>query len=72
MGVIRGLSTGPLIAGNWAIGTFTILALGSWHICQKRFEDERKQITRVMENMPKRTVKDNSDQPVDPSTTSAL
>ncbi|KAF9525520.1 hypothetical protein CPB83DRAFT_859401 [Crepidotus variabilis] len=60
MGVIRGLSTGPMMAGNWAIATFIVISLGSWHICQQQFSNERKKIAQVFEaTMPKRTLKES-------------
>ena len=31
------------------------------HICQKRFADERKQVARVVESIPKRTLKQSND-----------
>ncbi|KAJ3513494.1 hypothetical protein NLJ89_g2916 [Agrocybe chaxingu] len=60
MGAIRGLSAGPMMAGHWAMATFTLVSLGSWHVCQKQFADERKKLARVIETMPKRTLKENS------------
>ncbi|KAF8799026.1 hypothetical protein BYT27DRAFT_7177377 [Phlegmacium glaucopus] len=61
VGVIRGITAGPMMAGHWAMATFTLVSLGSWHICQKRFADERRQVTQVIENIPKRTLKGSSD-----------
>ncbi|KAF8158059.1 hypothetical protein B0H34DRAFT_797477 [Crassisporium funariophilum] len=61
VGVIRGVSAGPMMAGNWAIAAFTLVSLGSWHVCQKQFADERRRLTQVIETMPKRTLKDGSD-----------
>ncbi|RDB17797.1 hypothetical protein Hypma_000954 [Hypsizygus marmoreus] len=57
IGVVRGMSAGALVAGNWAIATFMIVSLGSFHLCQKQMEDERKKVTRVIESMPRRVVK---------------
>ncbi|KAF8879091.1 hypothetical protein CPB84DRAFT_318580 [Gymnopilus junonius] len=30
MGVIRGMTAGPMMAGHWAMGTFALISLGSW------------------------------------------
>jgi len=60
VGVIRGITAGPMMAGHWAIATFTLVSLGSWHICQKRFADERRQVKQVIESMPKRTLKEST------------
>ncbi|KAF9468628.1 hypothetical protein BDZ94DRAFT_1128515, partial [Collybia nuda] len=57
IGVVRGMSTTPLAAGNWAMATFTIISLGSFHLCQKKMTDERKKVTKVLESMPRRVVK---------------
>ncbi|KIM46829.1 hypothetical protein M413DRAFT_440405 [Hebeloma cylindrosporum] len=67
MGVIRGMAAGPLMAGNWAVGTFALISLGSWHICQKQFADERRKLAQVIEAMPKRTIKENGAQPSSPA-----
>ncbi|KAF9483422.1 hypothetical protein BDN70DRAFT_873931 [Pholiota conissans] len=71
VGIIRGLSTNALRAGHWAMGTFLFLSASSWHVCQWRFEQERRQLTKMMETMRKRPVKDNSDQPPEASNTTA-
>ncbi|KDR82494.1 hypothetical protein GALMADRAFT_112175 [Galerina marginata CBS 339.88] len=63
MGVIRGMTAGPMMAGHWAIGTFVLISLGSWHICQKQYTDERRKITQVIESMPKRTLKEGDSRP---------
>ncbi|KIL59040.1 hypothetical protein M378DRAFT_15072 [Amanita muscaria Koide BX008] len=54
IGFVRGLSAGPLVAGHWAMATFTLVSIGSWHICQKRIADERKSIATVIESAPRR------------------
>ncbi|KIK08021.1 hypothetical protein K443DRAFT_85865, partial [Laccaria amethystina LaAM-08-1] len=53
VGVIRGVST----AGHWAIATFSIVSLGTWHLCQKQIADERKKVAKIIESMPQRSVK---------------
>jgi len=69
VGAIRGITAGPMMAGHWAIATFTLISLGSWHICQKRFAEERRQVAQVIENMPKRTLKDSHSVPTGPTNT---
>ncbi|PPQ85179.1 hypothetical protein CVT25_004186 [Psilocybe cyanescens] len=59
MGAIRGLAAGPMMAGHWAIGTFVLVSLGSWHICQNQYAEERRKISQVIESMPKRTLKES-------------
>ncbi|TFK33007.1 hypothetical protein BDQ12DRAFT_638024 [Crucibulum laeve] len=63
IGVIRGLSAGPLMAGNWAVATFTVISIGSWHICQNQFANERKKVATVIEAMPRRTAKQAEEKP---------
>ncbi|KAG9315750.1 hypothetical protein JVU11DRAFT_3399 [Chiua virens] len=57
VGVIRAMSTGPFVASNWAVGTFMVISLGTWTVCQKNMEAERRRLARVVEEMPKRFVK---------------
>ncbi|KJA24025.1 hypothetical protein HYPSUDRAFT_39153 [Hypholoma sublateritium FD-334 SS-4] len=71
MGIIRGLSTSLMGAGHWAMGTCILLSVASWNICQYRFQQERTQLTQMMESMRKRPVRDNSEKPRDPSATAA-
>ncbi|KAF8628665.1 hypothetical protein AX15_003795 [Amanita polypyramis BW_CC] len=54
IGVIRGLSAGTLVAGHWAMATFTLVSLGTWHICQGQIADERKRVAKIMESAPRR------------------
>ncbi|KAH7885256.1 hypothetical protein F5I97DRAFT_1352984 [Phlebopus sp. FC_14] len=63
VGVIRGMSAGPLVASNWAVGTFMLISLGTWTICQKNIEAERRKLARVVEEMPKRFVKKKEEAP---------
>ena len=64
---------GRMIAGHWAIATFSIVSLGTWyvifsryytilntgcrHLCQKQIADERKKVAKIIESMPQRSVK---------------
>ncbi|TFK73640.1 hypothetical protein BDN72DRAFT_168497 [Pluteus cervinus] len=62
IGVIRGISAGPMVAGNWAVAAFAIVSLGSWHLCHKQMADERAKVTKIIENMPRRTLKENDNE----------
>ncbi|KAI0789605.1 hypothetical protein C8Q75DRAFT_806772 [Abortiporus biennis] len=57
IGFIRGMSAGPFVASNWAVGTFMLISLGTWTICQKGRYDERRRIQHVVEQIPKRVAK---------------
>jgi len=57
VGVIRGLSAGPLVASNWAVGTFMLISMGTWTICRKSRDEERRRIQQVVEQLPKRFAK---------------
>lgn len=63
IGVIRGLSANPIVAGNWAVATFAIVSLGSWHLCHKQMADERNKVKTIIESMPRRSVKDEASTP---------
>ncbi|EKM51659.1 uncharacterized protein PHACADRAFT_177079 [Phanerochaete carnosa HHB-10118-sp] len=54
IGVIRGMSSGPLIASNWAVGTFMLVSLGTWTICRKAMEDERRRVQVMVESLPRK------------------
>ncbi|KAF8645202.1 hypothetical protein AX16_008029 [Volvariella volvacea WC 439] len=58
IGVIRGLSASPMVAGHWAMATFAVISIGSWHLCHKQMDDERKKVTKIIGSMPKRVVKE--------------
>ncbi|OSD07447.1 hypothetical protein PYCCODRAFT_1463703 [Trametes coccinea BRFM310] len=57
IGFIRGMSGSVFLACNWAVGTFMLISLGSWTICQRNREEERRRLQQVMEAIPKRFVK---------------
>ncbi|KAL4069887.1 hypothetical protein V8B97DRAFT_1871887, partial [Scleroderma yunnanense] len=68
VGVIRAISTSMLsviLASNWAVGTFVVISLGSWTICQKNLEAERRRVAMVVEEMPKRFLKKKETGPDD-------
>ncbi|KAH9936554.1 uncharacterized protein B0H18DRAFT_867969 [Fomitopsis serialis] len=57
VGVIRGLSAGPFVASNWAVGTFMAVTLGTWTICRRSRDEERRRIQQVVEQIPRRFAK---------------
>jgi len=57
VGVIRGLRVGAFPASNWAMGTFFIISVGSWQICQASLKREREQVRVVVEEMTQRRLK---------------
>ncbi|GBE83077.1 predicted protein [Sparassis crispa] len=61
IGVIRGMSAGPFVACNWAVGTFALISLGTWTICRRSLEEERRRIQQVVEQLPKRFAKAQED-----------
>ncbi|KAI0283936.1 hypothetical protein BGY98DRAFT_911224 [Russula aff. rugulosa BPL654] len=56
VGVIRGLSVHPLSASHWAVGTFMLVSLGTWTICQRKILEERQRVQTVVEQLPKRVL----------------
>ncbi|KAF5382478.1 hypothetical protein D9615_003022 [Tricholomella constricta] len=60
---------GAFVAGNWAMATFVVISLGSFHLCQKQMSDERRKVTRIIEGMPRRAVKQESSE--EPTSTSS-
>jgi len=56
VGVIRGLSVHPLSASHWAVGTFMLVSLGTWTICQQKILEERQRVQTVVEQLPKRVL----------------
>ncbi|KIY64480.1 hypothetical protein CYLTODRAFT_425193 [Cylindrobasidium torrendii FP15055 ss-10] len=48
MGFLRGMSAPPIIAGHWAIGTFTAISTFSWYMCQKRIAQDRERVSQMM------------------------
>ncbi|CCL98850.1 uncharacterized protein FIBRA_00856 [Fibroporia radiculosa] len=61
VGVIRGLSAGPFVASNWAVGTFMLISLGTWVNCRRSRDEERRRIQQVVEQIPKRFAKKQDD-----------
>ncbi|KAH9889924.1 hypothetical protein C8Q73DRAFT_706002 [Cubamyces lactineus] len=57
IGVIRGMSASVFVASNWAVGTFMLISMGTWTICQRNREEERRRVQQVVEAIPKRFVK---------------
>ncbi|KAF4577106.1 hypothetical protein EYR36_005093 [Pleurotus pulmonarius] len=60
IGVIRGLSAGPLVAGHWAMATFTVISLGSWHVCQRQIHREQQNVQKIIESIPQRSLKNGA------------
>ncbi|KAH9851700.1 hypothetical protein C2E23DRAFT_828776 [Lenzites betulinus] len=54
IGVIRGMSASVFVASNWAVGSFMLISLGTWTICRRNMEEERRRMQTVMEAIPKR------------------
>ncbi|TDL23243.1 hypothetical protein BD410DRAFT_721748, partial [Rickenella mellea] len=50
IGFVRGWST----SSNWAIGTFTIVSLGVWQVCQASVSRERETVKTAIEHMAQR------------------
>ncbi|KAL1676621.1 hypothetical protein EV122DRAFT_215978 [Schizophyllum commune] len=48
-GTLRGISGGPLVAANWAFGSFMMVSMGTWWMCWRKFEQEKEQVRLVME-----------------------
>jgi len=40
-----------------------LVGVGTWHICQYRLKEERRKVERIMETLPKRTLKKKDDGP---------
>ncbi|KAI0330481.1 hypothetical protein GY45DRAFT_1353928 [Cubamyces sp. BRFM 1775] len=57
IGIIRGMSASVFVASNWAVGTFMLISMGTWTICQRNREAERRRVQQVVEAIPKRFVK---------------
>ncbi|KAI0357523.1 hypothetical protein OH77DRAFT_1399009 [Trametes cingulata] len=57
IGIIRGMSASVFVASNWAVGSFMLISLGTWTICQRNREAERRRVQQVVEAIPKRFVK---------------
>jgi len=56
IGVIRGLSVRPLAASHWTVGTFMLVSLGTWTICQRNIVEEKLRVQTVVELLPKRVI----------------
>ncbi|KAI0004557.1 hypothetical protein BJV74DRAFT_762988 [Russula compacta] len=56
VGVIRALSVHPFSASHWAVGTFMVVSIGTWTICQRKILEERRRVQTVVEQLPKRVL----------------
>ncbi|KAH9841751.1 uncharacterized protein C8Q71DRAFT_738634 [Rhodofomes roseus] len=63
VGVIRGLSASAFVASNWAVGTFVAVTLGSWTICRRSRDEEKRRVQQVVEQLPRRFAKQQDDAP---------
>ncbi|KAI0304460.1 hypothetical protein B0F90DRAFT_1625812, partial [Multifurca ochricompacta] len=54
VGIILMGGAGPFAASNWAVGTFVLVSLGTWTICQRNIQEERRRVQTVVEQLPKR------------------
>lgn len=54
IGVIRGINVKPFVAANWAVGTFVVVAVGTWNVCQASIRSERDKVRVVVEKMSQR------------------
>ncbi|KZT67243.1 hypothetical protein DAEQUDRAFT_673570 [Daedalea quercina L-15889] len=63
VGVIRGLSAGPFVASNWAVGTFMAVTLGTWTICRRSRDEERRRVQQIVEQIPRRFAKPQEEAP---------
>ncbi|KAI9428314.1 hypothetical protein H4582DRAFT_1922959 [Lactarius indigo] len=61
VGVIRGLSVHPFAASNWAMGTFMLVSLGTWTICQRNIQEERRRVQTIVEQLPTRVIAKSSE-----------
>ncbi|KAI0696282.1 hypothetical protein BC835DRAFT_1343210 [Cytidiella melzeri] len=59
IGIIRSMTlrTNRIGAFHWAFGTFTVISVGTWAMCQKSLKDERERVRMVIEAMPRRMAK---------------
>ncbi|KAJ6452552.1 hypothetical protein C8R47DRAFT_998069 [Mycena vitilis] len=68
IGFIRGISAKPIVAGNWAVGTFVLVSISSWWMCTKKIEDQQQLTRKAIENLPKRLrLKKQDDKEPNPS-----
>ncbi|KZT32890.1 hypothetical protein SISSUDRAFT_973838, partial [Sistotremastrum suecicum HHB10207 ss-3] len=54
IGFIRGMTTTPFAAANWAVGTFAFVSLGTWEVCRASLRSEMAKIQAIKEEIPKR------------------
>ncbi|KAH9080584.1 hypothetical protein EDB83DRAFT_996296 [Lactarius deliciosus] len=49
-------TVGPFAASNWAMGTFMLVSLGTWTICQRNIQEERRRVQTIVEQLPTRVI----------------
>ncbi|PPR03514.1 hypothetical protein CVT24_007002 [Panaeolus cyanescens] len=55
----------PMVAANWAVGTFVTITLASWHICDRRWRSERERVAQILQHKPRHL---KQEQPSEPET----
>ncbi|KAF9046085.1 hypothetical protein BJ165DRAFT_1468935 [Panaeolus papilionaceus] len=64
MGFIRGVgSSRPMVAANWAVGTFVTITLASWHICDFRRRAERERVAQILQHKPRQLKHEQPSEP---------
>ncbi|KAJ7433017.1 hypothetical protein B0H11DRAFT_1722003 [Mycena galericulata] len=53
IGFIRAISAHPIIAGNWAFGTFALISTASWLMCVRKIEEQQQLTRKAIQNLPK-------------------
>ncbi|KAJ7029276.1 hypothetical protein C8F04DRAFT_45050 [Mycena alexandri] len=53
IGFIRGLSANPVVAGSWAIGTWAVISVTSWNICQNKIAKQQELTRMAIQNLGK-------------------
>ncbi|KAF7298839.1 hypothetical protein MIND_00831600 [Mycena indigotica] len=53
IGIIRGISVNPVVAGNWAMGTFALVSTVSWMMCVNKIENEQQVTRKAIQGLPK-------------------
>ncbi|EIN10492.1 hypothetical protein PUNSTDRAFT_84587 [Punctularia strigosozonata HHB-11173 SS5] len=61
VGAIRAMSASILTSCNWAVGTFMLVSLGTWQVCQSARIEEHRRVQQVVEELPKRFAKRKAD-----------
>ncbi|KAJ7079786.1 hypothetical protein B0H15DRAFT_495909 [Mycena belliarum] len=70
IGFIRALSASPIVAGNFAMGTFAVVSIASWIMCENKIKRQQQLTRMAIQNLPKqlRLKKEGPDDKVPEST----